>query len=41
MGRKLLVDMIKQASKKADIAGEFINDLNYAIPKYEEILELQ
>jgi len=39
MGRKLLVDMIKQASKKTDIAGEFINDLNYAIPKYEEMNE--
>lgn len=37
MGRKLLVDMIKQATKEVDLAEEFINDLNYAIPKYDSL----
>lgn len=37
MGRKLLVDMIKQANKEANIAETFITDLSYAIPKYEEL----
>ena len=37
MNRKVLVDMIKQAGKETDIAETFLVDLNYAIPKYEEL----